>query len=77
MKPSNKATSYFVLDIDTKDNKVIDSVFKKLDGNKIKDHWTYQTNQGWHVVTDPFNPTLLKCVGDVTILKDSLLLLHF
>ena len=73
MKPRAKKTSYFLLDIDTKDKKELDDIKKRL--CKISSNYVrYETKNGYHFICPPFNPELL---AGVEIKKDGLLLLDY
>lgn len=71
MQPSSAETSYFIIDIDQEDVStelpLINAVATTL--------LIYKTKNGWHVVTEPFNPSLYTGVGSVK--KDALLLLKY
>lgn len=73
MRPQAKKTSYFLLDIDTKDKKEVDDIktrLCKISSNFIK----YETKNGYHIICSPFNPELLT---GVDIKKDGMLLLDY
>jgi hypothetical protein len=73
MKPENKASKYFLLDVDTKDIfDVEDFLLTKNIGVKLK----YETPKGWHYIVEPFNVLWAEKLKDVTLQKDGLLLLN-
>jgi hypothetical protein len=82
MKPSSKADSLFILDVDRED---IQEVVEQLYQNAKADPHTkmitivkkYKTKNGWHIVTTPFNPALVADIKDVDVIKDGLLLLSY
>lgn len=57
MQPSSKSESWFLIDIDNDDKYGITKEFvvKRLQENNILIIDTYQTKNGWHVITAPFN----------------------
>lgn len=73
MQPSNKATSYFLLDLDQNDN---NDVLEKLSCLNIDIIKMYKTKQGWHLITKPFNPVLFESTN-CSIHKDGMLLLSY
>lgn len=73
MKPQSTKTSYFLLDIDTKNKDEVDDVKKrlcKISANYIR----YETKNGYHFVCPPFDPNLM---SGIDIKKDGLLLLDY
>ncbi len=73
MQPQSRKSHYFLLDIDTKDSDLIHKIELRLavmTGNFFK----YETKNGYHIVSNPFNTSLLP---DVEIKKDGLLLLSY
>jgi len=73
MKPRNKLTPNFLLDLDQKDN---DDVLEKLANLDINILKMYPTKQGWHFVTVPFNPAIFES-NNCSIHTDGLLLLDY
>lgn len=72
MQTEHRATKYFLLDVDTHDNSEIECWF---DLTKFDIKLKYQTPNGWHYITNAFNPEFLdgiKC----ELKKDSLILLR-
>jgi len=74
MKPSCKATSFFLIDVD---HDSPSEAGEKLQALGIATHKVYRTKNGWHFITDPFDPSLMAGLKDTGVQKDSLLLLHF
>lgn len=73
MQPSNKKSSYFLLDLDQQDNNDVLEKIANLDVYIIK---MYTTKQGWHIITTPFNPALFES-ANCSIHKDGMLLLSY
>jgi len=73
MKPENRKTKLFILDIDKKDTREIDQCVIHL---LIKVIFKYETVKGWHYICEPFNLNLLE-VDEVEIKTDGLLLIDF
>ena len=73
MRPQAKKTSYFLLDIDTKDKTELDDV-KKMLCKISSDYIRYETKNGYHFICPPFNPELL---SGIDIKKDGMLLLDY
>lgn len=74
MKPENKLSKYFMLDVDTKEpNEVDDFVFKE----NINVTHRYQTKNGWHYIVLPFNVKLAEGYKTFTVNKDAMLLVHY
>lgn len=73
MQPQARAETNFLLDIDTKDNATLKDIETRL--LKItRNFFRYETKNGYHIVSQPFNPNLLP---DVDINKDGLMLLDY
>ena len=73
MLPQSKKTSYFLLDIDTKDKEELEDIKKrvcKISANYVR----YETKNGYHFICPPFNPALL---DGIDIKKDGMLLLDY
>ena len=78
MNPSSRAETKFLIDIDNVfgDRTDISVIDKHLEKTGVKVLLTYPTKNGWHFITDPFNPNLWNSdFGDIK--KDSLLLLDY
>jgi hypothetical protein len=72
MVPANRDTRHFMLDVDTKEIKPIVDELGSLGVSIIK---CYETPNGYHVITEPFNPNIFSH-PDVEIKKDGMLLLN-
>ena len=73
MQPHNKAERLFLLDVDTKDEVVLQAL---TSNEEIKSHRVVSTPNGFHIVCEPFNPNLLDSLGiayDVSVKRDALL----
>lgn len=80
MKPNSRAETKFLIDIDdiikTEKNWDISIIEKHLKEIKVKILLTYPTKNGFHIITEPFNPNLFNDkFGEIK--KDGLLLLDF
>lgn len=76
MKPSCRAETFFLFDADNLTKKTVGGAIDKID--EITDViWHYKTkNGGYHIITKPFNPNLLKeNFGEIH--KDGLILVSF
>lgn len=71
MAPNCRAETNFLIDIDEDDNEqeIKDGLLKI----GINFDWIYSTKNGKHIITNPFNPNLLKA----KIHKDGMILLDF
>ena len=76
MKPENKSgRGLFLLDVDTKDELALNSILEYL--SQINCNYQYfETRNGYHILTDPFNPVEFKS-DDVELKKDALLFIEF
>lgn len=76
MQPTVKETSYFLLDVDNVDGQdVMGEALREIERLNIKEITRYATKNGWHIVVEPFNPSLWNSVGEIK--KDPLVLLSF
>jgi len=76
MSPTSRAETNFIIDID--DNNLTVKTLRELQSLKVKVILHYNTKNGSHVVTEPFNPNLLKTkYPELGIAKDGLLLLSY
>jgi len=77
MQPTQKATSYFLFDVDNVEGK--DLCGETLNAIKDKELIVklYPTKNGWHILTHPFNYTKIKLPDGVELKKDGLLLLSY
>lgn len=74
MKPENRASKYFLLDIDSKDlSEVEDFVLRE----KISIANNYETKNGWHFIVLPFNVKLAEGYKTFTVNKDAMMLVHY
>lgn len=74
MKPENKASKYFMLDIDTKDLTEVEDFVSREKIQVIKD---YQTKKGWHYIVSPFNVKVAEMYKSFTVNKDAMMLVHY
>jgi hypothetical protein len=70
MQKSNRASNYFILDIDEGEDD-INVILREIAENDITEVLRYKTPNGWHIVTEPFKPSLVSC----DVKKDGMLLL--
>lgn len=77
MQPKNSTTSYFILDIDNIEGRDIEGeALKKIADLGISIIKKYKTKNGWHIVTEPFNPALWdNSLGEIK--KDGLILISY
>ena len=80
MKPNARAETKFLIDIDnvviTDTETYPDEVIKHLKDIKVKIFMVYRTKNGFHIITEPFNPNLFNYeFGEIK--KDGLLLLSY
>jgi hypothetical protein len=78
MQTTSKATDYFVLDIDTKDESTLNEVRQIVNNYNFKGYkaevlFEQETNNGYHFVTKPFDPSFVKHIPKIDISKDGLL----
>lgn len=73
MKPENKLSKYFLLDIDSKTDNEIDEFMLKYD---IQFKFNYPTPNGWHYIVEPFNAIWANGYKTFTLIKDGLLLIR-
>lgn len=71
MKPECRDTSYYLIDVDTKEPK--HDIETLIGSDKVVAH--YPTPNGFHFVTHGFDTRVLKDVPDVEIKRDGLMLL--
>jgi hypothetical protein len=74
MKPSSRAETKFLIDVD--DENAHSESLKKLAELNIQIFDVFKTKNGWHIITEPFNPALFT-VKDTEIKKDGMLLLDY
>jgi len=75
MQPENRMVSFFLLDCDTTDPMGITGWMVK--NRDLKVYFYYPTPNGWHYITEPFNPVRLDGIPDVEIKKDALMLINW
>jgi hypothetical protein len=73
MQPQNRIETNFLIDIDTVDEKEIKEYEEQL-CQITRNFFRYKTKNGWHIISQPFNPNLLT---KYPINKDGLLLLSY
>ena len=81
MQVTSKATDYFVLDIDTKGEVVLNEIRQIISKYNFKGYQAeikleQETNNGYHFITTPFDPSILGHMKDVDVSKDGLLYLE-
>lgn len=79
MTPSSrmKDQSYFIFDVDNVEGRdMMGEALSVLAVCDAKIIMQYATKNGWHIVSEPFNPNTFSCPG-VEIKKDGLLLLAY
>lgn len=73
MKPNARAETLFLLDIDNKEQeRMARTIIQKENIGVVAE---YQTKNGKHIITKPFNPKLMP--SDIEIKKDGMLLIDF
>lgn len=79
MKPEQKNSRYFLLDVDQDDKAVapVEEVTLFICKNGIKTIANYPTKNGHHFIVEPFDMRLAQNLQYVTVQKDGLLLLHW
>ncbi len=73
MKPENKAERLFLVDVDTKDLETLEAVKTKLHEAKVLLKEVVETPNGFHLVTTPFNKTMVTQFENVEVKTDALL----
>jgi hypothetical protein len=74
-QPSCAETKYFLIDVDTQEEKELAKVSKSLEEIGVQTLDVGITPNGVHVITEPFNPNLFKL--DHEIKKDAQLLISW
>lgn len=83
MKPEQKNSRYFLLDVDIPEAKaqcyidVYEEINKFIADNGIKNILDYDTKKGRHYIVEPFDMRLTQDLKHITVQKDGLLLLHW
>ena len=77
MQQSNSDGSLFIIDVDDVEGRDIQGeALKKIEEIGVEIIHLYKTKNGWHIVTNPFNPNLWdNSLGEIK--KDALLLLKW
>lgn len=73
MQPENKASNYFLLDVDCDGCDFFEMALSKV---LIPIMLKYKTPNGWHLITRAFNPLLFDGYENIEIKRDALLLLN-
>ncbi len=73
MQPQARKERWFLIDIDTKEKEEVDKIVYDL-GQITRNYVKYETENGWHIICSPFNPSLLP---NEDIKKDGLVLLDY
>lgn len=75
MQPKQRKTKYFLIDIDTKHLETLFAVNNFIKDNNILTITSYETPNGSHIITEPFN--INKCkLPNVEVKTDGLMLLY-
>ena len=80
MQTNNAVSKLFLLDIDDIENQdELGKALQIIQSNGINELLRYRTKNGWHIVTEPFNPALWSNAGGDPdqVKKDPLLLLSY
>lgn len=75
MQPKQRKSKYFLLDIDTKLIGTMHIVDQFLKDKNIKTITSYETPNGSHIITEPFNMNMCK-IHNVEVKTDALMLLY-
>lgn len=70
MQPENKAEKWFLIDLDTTEYDISFACYG------IKIVACYNTPNGSHHISEPFNPEILKHIENLEVKKDALILIH-
>lgn len=73
MKPENKNSKLWLLDLDVKDTSELESMIHHFSIDVVK---KYESVKGWHYVTKSFDTRIMKDVKFLEIKKDALILLN-
>ncbi len=74
MKPENKLTKYFLLDVDSLNTFEVDMF---IINNSINVILCYPSKNGWHYIVSPFNIKLAEGCKTFEVKKDALLLINY
>lgn len=75
MQPKQRKTKYFLMDIDTKERGTMHIVDQFIRDKGIETITSYDTPNGCHIITEPFNMNMCK-LDKVEVKTDALLLLY-
>lgn len=76
MKPNAAASSYFLIDVDDKDPSRLKEVEDTLD-LVTQRKLTYMTKNGFHIITNPYNPNIIQLPDYAECKKDAMMLLSY
>lgn len=76
MQPKQRKTKYFLLDIDTKSPFTRLTIDQFLKDKNIHTIASYETPNGEHIITEPFNMNMLK-IEHVEVKTDGLMILYW
>lgn len=81
MKPNARATKYFLIDIDTKDESILQLVRDTINGWEMKCNRSeilleQETRNGFHYITTPFDVRIIEPIENVEVKTDGLLFLE-
>jgi len=66
-----KAEKYFMLDVDTEDNKKLDEAFERInESGEWQIIWNIKSPNGYHIITRPFDTREVLKLDYVTLLRD-------
>lgn len=74
MSPEHRDSSLFLIDHDDKEN--YQFLENALQNHLIRNVFKYETPNGYHYVTEGFNPVFIEGIANCEIKRDALLLLH-
>lgn len=76
MKKSCRNQSNFLFDLDECDDHSLVTITKQIE-KQTKIILTYQTKNGYHIITEPFNYNKIECLEQVDVHPDGLLLIDY
>ena len=76
MKKPCKAQSNFLIDLDGCDDQGFHSIYNRIK-KRTNIQTYYQTKNGYHIITDPFDYTKLECLDEVDVHPDALMLIDY
>lgn len=77
MKPTSKASSYFLIDIDEGETVTLDEAEAILEREAVSVIMKYKTKNGYHLITQPFNYTKTKLKVWDNVKTDGMALLAY